>query len=155
AAGAAWIFTKENRVGDLTWLSFGKLRGSYGLAGSDNIGDYQYNDTYTVSPLIYNGVTGLVPSRLFNPDYSWEKTRKLDATVELGVSGNRLNLAASWYRIRSSSQLVGYELPAVAGFTSVLADHDAEVENKGTELEIHARPLGNRPLLWETSFSVS
>lgn len=155
AAGAAWIFTKENRVGDLTWLSFGKLRGSYGLAGSDNIGDYQYNDTYTVSPLIYNGVTGLVPSRLFNPDYSWEKTRKLEATVELGFFRNRLNLTASWYRNRSSSQLVGYQLPAVAGFTSVLANLDAEVENKGTELEIHARPLGNRPLLWETSFNVS
>ncbi len=155
AAGAAWIFTKENGLGNLSWLSFGKLRGSYGLAGSDNIGDYQYNDTYTVSPLIYNGVAGLVPSRLFNPDYSWEKTRKVETAVELGFFGNRLHLTASWYRNRSSSQLVGYQLPAITGFTSVLANLDAEVENRGTEIEVHASPLGHRPFSWETSLNLS
>lgn len=155
AVGAAWIFTKENWMKELSWLSSGKVRGSYGLTGSDNIGDYQYNDTYTVSTLIYNGVTGLTPSRLFNPDYSWEKTKKLETSLELGFLKDRINITAAWYRNRSSNQLVGYQLPAITGFTSVLANLSAEVENTGLELELNADPLKEGAVKWETSFNIS
>jgi len=41
--GAAWIFTEEDFLKEKTnWFSFGKLRGSYGTVGSDDIGDYAY-----------------------------------------------------------------------------------------------------------------
>ncbi|WP_027375702.1 SusC/RagA family TonB-linked outer membrane protein [Kaistella palustris] len=155
AVGAAWIFSEENFVKDLKWLSTGKLRGSYGLTGSDHIGDYQYHDTYTVSNMIYNGVTGLVPSRLFNPDYSWEKTRKLEAALELGMFANRLSLTTSWYRNRSSSQLVGYQLPTVTGFSSVLANLAADVENTGVEVEVGYHSFKGRTMQWETAFNMS
>ncbi len=156
AVGAVWIFSKESFIENNKWLSFGKLRGSYGSAGSDNIGDYQYLDTYVVSSSsAYNGTTGLVPSRLYNPDYSWEKTRKLEIALELGLFKNRLNLTAAWYRNRSSSQLVGYQLPAVTGFSSVLANLDAVVQNTGWEFEAGARPLPAGELQWETSVNIS
>jgi TonB-linked SusC/RagA family outer membrane protein len=156
AVGAAWLFTKEPFLSQAKWLSFGKLRGSFGTAGSDNIGDYQYLDSYIVSPSsVYNGTTGLLPSRLYNPDYSWEKTRKLEMALELGLFKNRLNVTAAWYRNRSSNQLVGYQLPAVTGFGSVLANLDATVENTGLEFEVSARPLSSGSLQWETGFNIS
>lgn len=155
AVGAAWIFTKEKWLTNPEWLSFGKIRGSYGLTGSDNIGDYQYLDSYTVSTLIYNGTVGLTPSRLYNPDYSWEKTYKLETALELGFLQNRYNLTASWYRNRSSNQLVGYQLPAITGFTSVLANLDAQVENKGLELELSAKPFTSGAIQWESAFNIS
>ncbi|MGE6394340.1 SusC/RagA family TonB-linked outer membrane protein [Chryseobacterium scophthalmum] len=155
AVGAAWLFSKENVVKDIDWISFAKLRGSYGVTGSDNIGDYQYLDTYTVSTLIYNGTAGLIPSRLYNPDYSWENTYKLETALEAGLFKNRLNFTASWYRNRSSNQLVGYQLPAVTGFTSVLANMPAEVENRGWEFEISADPFKSKELRWDTSFNIS
>jgi len=43
AIGAAWNFSKENLLKNLEWLSTGKLRASYGSAGSDNIGDFQFH----------------------------------------------------------------------------------------------------------------
>jgi len=155
AVGAAWLFSKESLFTDLGWLSFAKLRGSYGVTGSDNIGDYQYLDTYTVSKLIYNGTAALVPSRLFNPDYSWENTYKLEAAFEASVFKNRFNVTASWYRNSSSNQLVGYQLPAVTGFTSVLANMPAEVENKGWEFELSADPFKESELRWDSSFNIS
>ncbi|MGN7706895.1 SusC/RagA family TonB-linked outer membrane protein [Chryseobacterium sp. 22543] len=156
AVGGAWLFSKEPFLSDIKWLSFGKLRGSYGTAGSDNIGDYQYLDTYIVSSSsVYNGTTGLIPSRLNNPDYSWEKTRKLELALELGLLGNKLNITGAWYRNRSSSQLVGYQLPAVTGFGSVLANLDATVQNTGWEFEASARPLPAGSLQWETGFNIS
>ncbi|MBT2621917.1 SusC/RagA family TonB-linked outer membrane protein [Chryseobacterium sp. ISL-6] len=155
AIGGAWLFSKENFFEKAKWLSFGKLRGSYGTAGSDNIGDYQYLDTYTVSTFIYNGVTGLAPSRLYNPDYSWEKTTKLEAALELGLFKNRINLTTAWYQNRSSNQLVGYQLPAITGFTSVLANLDATVQNTGWELEISGHPFKSQRFQWETGINIS
>lgn len=155
ALGGAWLFSEEAFFKDISWLSFGKLRGSYGITGSDNIGDYQYLDNFTVSDYIYNSVTGLVPSRLYNPDFSWEKTRKLETALELGFLKNRLNLSVSWYRNTSSNQLVGYQLPAITGFTSVLANMNAVVENKGWELELNARPISGELLKWSSGFNIS
>jgi TonB-linked SusC/RagA family outer membrane protein len=154
AVGAAWLFSNESFLKDSDWLSSGKLRGSFGTAGSDNIGDYQYLDTYTVSSLIYNGVTGLSPSRLYNPDYSWEKTTKVEAALELGFFQNRLNLTAAWYRNRSSNQLVGYQLPSITGFASVLANLDATVQNMGWEFEASARPFKGS-FQWDTGINIS
>lgn len=155
AVGAAWIFSKEDFMKKLSWLSFGKIRGSYGSAGSDNIGDYQYLNTYTVSSLIYNSTTGLLPSRLFNPDYSWEKTTKLETAIELGFWKNKINLTAAWYSNRSSNQLVGYQLPTITGFSSVLANLDATVENTGLEFELNFRPVASKSFKWESNFNIS
>jgi TonB-linked SusC/RagA family outer membrane protein len=156
AIGAAWIFSKENLLKNLSWLSSGKLRASYGSAGSDNIGDFQYLNNYIVSSsLIYNNITGLSPSRLYNPDYSWEITRKMEAALELGFFKNRLNLSTALYRNRSSSQLVGYQLSAVTGFSIVMANLNATIENKGLEIEITGRPFAKKDLQWESSFNIS
>lgn len=156
AVGAAWNFSRENLFKNLSWLSAGKIRASYGSAGSDNIGDFQFLNNYIVSSsLIYNNITGLSPSRLYNPDYSWEITKKLETAVELGFFKNRLNLSTSLYRNRSSSQLVGYQLSAVTGFSSVMANLNATIENKGLEIEITGRPLSKKELQWESSFNIS
>ncbi|WP_312336305.1 SusC/RagA family TonB-linked outer membrane protein [Sphingobacterium sp.] len=156
AVGAAWNFSRENLFKNLSWLSTGKIRASYGSAGSDNIGDFQFLNNYIVSSsLIYNNITGLSPSRLYNPDYSWEITKKLETAVELGFFKNRLNLSTSLYRNRSSSQLVGYQLSAVTGFSIVIANLNATIENKGLEIEITGRPLSKKELQWESSFNIS
>lgn len=155
AVGAAWLFSEENFLKNSSWLSFGKLRGSFGTTGSDNIGDYGYLDTYTVSSSIYDGVTGLVPSRLFNPDFSWEKTKKLEAAIEVGLFRNKVNINTAWYRNRSSNQLVGYQLPTMTGFSSVLANLDATVQNTGWEFELNAKPFSKGKFQWETSFNIT
>ncbi len=155
AVGAAWLFSKEKFLDNYRWLSYGKLRGSFGTTGSDNIGDYQYLDTFSVSSSVYDGVTGLAPSRLFNPDFSWEKTTKIEAAVELGLFKNNLNLTAAWYRNRSSNQLVGYQLPNMTGFSSILANLNATVQNTGWEFELNAHPLPKGKLQWETAFNIS
>lgn len=154
AVGAAWLFSNESFMKELSWLSFGKLRGSYGSSGTDNIGNYQYNDTFITSTLGYNNVTGLVPSKLFNPNFSWEKTVKLEAALEMGFFKDRFHVTASHYRNRSSNQLVGYQLPSVTGFTSVLANLDATIQNTGWEFEIAGRPFTGA-FKWETSANLS
>jgi hypothetical protein len=63
----------------MPWMSFGKIRSSYGTAGNDLIGDYQFLDTWTATNSTYQGISGIIPSGLFNPDLAWEINRKFEA----------------------------------------------------------------------------
>ncbi|WP_028375592.1 SusC/RagA family TonB-linked outer membrane protein [Leeuwenhoekiella sp. MAR_2009_132] len=151
AVGAAWIVSEEGWMQGLkTFLSFTKLRGSYGSTGSDQVGDYGYLDTYSATP----GGGGLYPTQLTNPIYSWERNRKLELALDLGFFKDQLRLSSSWYRNRSSNQLVGYNLPAITGFTSIQANLDATVENTGWEFEASTNLRAGR-FNWQASLNAS
>tara|TARA_B100000378_G_scaffold277902_1_gene279397 strand:+ start:3172 stop:6177 length:3006 start_codon:yes stop_codon:yes gene_type:complete len=152
AVGAAWIFSSSKFLEDnLDFISFGKLRGSYGITGNDQIGDYRYLDAYRATP----GPGGLYPTQLANSNFSWESTKKLEFALELGLFKNRTNLNLSWYRNRSSNQLVGYTLPSITGFTSVEANLPATVQNQGWELELSADIIKNKNFNWRSSINLS
>lgn len=154
AVGAAWIFSKEAFLTN-NLLSFGKLRASYGTSGNDQIGDYQYLDTYTGTGNTYQGIIGIQPSRLYNPEFGWETNRKLEIAIESGFLKDRLFLTAAFYRNRSSNQLVGLPLPATTGFTSLYSNLGAEVQNSGLEFTLRTVNLENRSFGWTSSFNIS
>ncbi|HTN68972.1 MAG TPA: SusC/RagA family TonB-linked outer membrane protein, partial [Dysgonamonadaceae bacterium] len=152
ALGYAWIFSDEKAINErIDWLSFGKLRGSYGTTGSDQIGDYGYLDTYSST----TGQDGLYPTKLTNPFYSWETNKKFETALELGFLKNRLKFQLSWYRNRSSNQLVGYALPSMTGFTSVQANLPATVQNTGWEFEWNSLNIRTKNFHWSTSFNLT
>ena len=156
AVGMAWIFSEEilfNKI--IPFLSFGKLRGSYGTTGNDQIGDYQYLDTYSIGTSQYQNTFGLYPTRLFNPNFSWETNRKLEFSLELGFVQDRVLISANHYRNRSSNQLVGIPLPSTTGFPSIIANLNATVENTGWELELNAVNIRTKDFEWATSFNVT
>ncbi|WP_317167436.1 SusC/RagA family TonB-linked outer membrane protein [Winogradskyella vidalii] len=151
ALGLAWIFSEEPFLKDLKWLSFGKLRGSYGTTGNDQIGDYQYLDTFTISNGNYDGNIGLVPSRLYNPFYAWEKSRKFELAVESSFFQNHLRLELAYYNNLSSNQLLGIPLPGTTGFNSINSNLDATVENTGFELSLETINYQQEDFNWKTS----
>ncbi|MFH7018605.1 SusC/RagA family TonB-linked outer membrane protein [Flavobacterium sp. FlaQc-47] len=155
AVGAAWLFSRENLFKNSSFLSFGKLRASYGTTGSDQIGDYQYMDTYSISGSKYGGISGLQPSRLFNPEFGWETNKKLEAALEVGFLADRIFLTSSYYENRSSNQLTGIPLPGTTGFTSIQANLNATVQNKGIELSLRTVNLQNNEWNWTSSFNLT
>ncbi|AEM71614.1 TonB-dependent receptor plug [Allomuricauda ruestringensis DSM 13258] len=155
AIGIAWIFSKEALFGEDSVLSFGKLRASYGTTGSDNIGDYRYLDTYTVTGNNYDGVTIVEPTGIFNPEFGWEENQKLEAAMELGFFKDRLLLNASWYRNRSSNQLVGIPLAATTGFSQLTGNFDAIVENSGVEVDLRSVNFDSGKFKWSTNLNLT
>ncbi|MEC4028748.1 SusC/RagA family TonB-linked outer membrane protein [Myroides odoratimimus] len=155
AIGGAWNFSNEKFLKNLSWLSFGKLRASYGTSGNDNIGDYQYLDTYTLNSDIYDNITGLTPSRLYNPNFSWEKTNKLETALEVSLFNEKLQFDIAYYRNTSYSQLVGVPLPATTGFPSIQDNLPATVENKGWEFTISSQNIQTKNFNWTTNFNIS
>jgi TonB-linked SusC/RagA family outer membrane protein len=155
AVGAAWVFSKETFLRDNSWLSFGKLRTSYGTTGNDQIGDYQFLNTYTSSGLSYDGTTGLQPARLYNADFGWEVNKKLEAALEAGFLNDRIFLTASWYQNRSSNQLVGVPLAGTTGFQSLQANLDAVVQNSGWEFTLRTVNFKAAHFSWITNLNLT
>lgn len=156
ALGAAWLFHKEDFLKSTErFLSFGKLRASYGITGSDQIGDYQYLDTYSSSGISYGGIIGLQPSRLYNTNFGWESNKKLEVALELGFLNDRILFSASTYRNRSSNQLVGLPLPGTTGFPSIQTNLNATVENKGLEFTLRTENIKSTNFSWVSNFNIT
>ena len=156
AVGVAWLFGGETFVkNNLPFLSYGKLRGSYGVTGNDQIGDYQYLSTYSSTSNNYQGQPGLYPTSLTNTDYSWERVNKLEGALELGFVQDRILLTAGYYQNRTGNQLITYTLPTQTGFTGYQTNFPAVVENKGLELELNTVNIRTANLTWNTSANLT
>lgn len=156
AVGAAWLFSNEQFLKNYaSFFSFGKLRASYGTTGNDQIGDYQFMDTYSSSGSSYQGVVGLQPSRLFNPNYGWETNTKLEIALEIGFMEDRIFFTWAWYNNQSSNQLVGLPLPATTGFSSLQANLDACVQNTGLEVTLRTVNFQTSQFNWTTNFNLT
>lgn len=156
AVGGGWIFSEEAFVKKhLRFLSYGKLRGSYGTAGNDNIGNYQFIDTWTNTTTTYGGSVGLFPTRLFNPNYSWELNRKIETAAELGFFQDRILFSASFFYNRCGNQLIPYTLPIQTGFNSVNKNLDALIENKGWEFTLSGKTSLFKAVNWSSAINLT
>lgn len=156
SVGAAWVFTEENFLKNSLshWLSFGKIRSSYGEVGSDAIGDYGYASTYS-SNTYGSGNPAMAATRIANANYQWEVTKKFETALDLGFFNDRLSMSAAFYRNVSGNQLVGFPLSPQAGFTSYQANMPAEVENTGWEFTLSSTNVRTKNFNWSTSFNIS
>jgi len=154
--GTAWIFSNENFIlKNLSFISFGKIRASYGTTGNDKIGDYKYLDTYTSTGSTYQGVPAISPTSLYNSEYAWEMNKKFESAIELGFFKDRLLVTGAWYLNRCDNQLVNYTLPSQTGFTSIFVNFPATVENTGVEIELSSVNIQSEKFRWTSSFNIS
>ncbi len=134
-----WIASRENFFPKNNVLSFLKFRGSYGITGNDNIGDFRYlstvsggrNYTLGTSAGLNNGVS---PDALSNPALRWEETSStnigLDATIF-----NNFTVTADWYNKKTSGMLLQIAVPGYVGNAGPIGNI-ADLSNKGFELEL-------------------
>jgi TonB-linked SusC/RagA family outer membrane protein len=156
AVGAGWIFSEEGFAKKaLKFLSYGKLRGSYGITGNDQIGNYRFLKLWTNTSAPYQGMPGLAPVSLFNPDFGWEINKKAEGAIELGFLKDHLLFSLSYYQNRSSNQLVSYILPIQTGFGSVVKNLPALVKNEGAEVTVTIQHVETKRFGWESVFNIA
>lgn len=158
--GAAWILSDEPfiRKNVPAIISFIKLHGSYGLTGSDAVGDYQYlsqwgNLTQVLTP--YNGVAPLTPQLQSNNDFHWQSNKKAEAGLDLGFQNDRINLQVVYYNNRCNNQLVSFPTPVFTGFGNVTANSPANVQNSGWEFTLNANIVNKKNFNWSANFNIS
>jgi TonB-linked SusC/RagA family outer membrane protein len=158
AAGIGWIFSKEQFIASrLPFLSFGKLRASYGITGNEPGGNYQYlslHDFYTPARP-YQNAQGIYPGNLLSADYAWERVKKMEGGLELGFLKDRILASVSYFNNRSSNQLVSYDLPGITGFTSVYLNRDATIQNTGLEFTLNTQNIKTTAFTWSSNFNLT
>lgn len=160
SVGAAWILSEESWLAKALpkVVSFVKLRGSYGITGSDGVGDYQFVSQWgNLIPnlLPYNGIAPLTPQIQPNPDFHWQVNKKAEIALDLGFFKDRLSLSVAHYRNRCDNQLVSFPTPSYTGFSSVVANLPANVLNAGWEGTLNARIIERSNFSWRADFNIS
>lgn len=151
---AGWVFSKENFVADaMPWLSYGKVRFSWGLNGNaSGIGAYELQGTY--GSYKYNGSTGFRISNLPNPGLRWEKTRTAEAGLDLAFMGNRFNFAFTFYNRLTSDKYASLRLPQTTGFSSI-TNNNGQIRNRGVELELSGTLVKAGDFSWDFSANMT
>jgi TonB-linked SusC/RagA family outer membrane protein len=158
AIGVGWIFTEEKFIkGSQHILSFGKLRGSYGTTGNDQIGNYRFMSLFrtTIGQVPYQGAAGLDPAGLPNPNLQWEETRKLQFGIDLGFVKDRVLVTVNYLRNRSSNNLTTVNLPIVTGFNSITDNLPALIQNSGWEFSLNTENVKTKNFTWKSGLNVT
>jgi len=158
SVGAGWIFSEEKFLEKIApWVSFGKIRASYGTIGNSPTTDYEYLSTFR-SPFgaaQYGGVAALAPIALANENYQWEVTRKLEMAMDLNFIKDRIAFTGSWYRNRSDNLLVSIPIASQTGFASYIGNLPALVQNTGLEFTLDSKNIAGKSFSWSTSVNIT
>ncbi len=151
-----WRVTEEDFMEDVNWLSELKLRGSSGVNGSNNIGNYAAFSTLGTYNYALGGATGLGQgvSGIPNPYLHWEESKTTDFGLDFGILKNRITGVFDYYRKVNSDLLLQVPALASSGYTSYLSNI-GKVENKGWEFELTSINVSTKDFQWKTSANIS
>ncbi|WP_343556371.1 TonB-dependent receptor [Sphingobacterium sp.] len=126
-----WVLSEEKFLKGLRAINFLRLRGGWGRAGNERIGDYPYqaNLTTTTALVYQNGVVvpvvGAGQQVYAIPNISWETTQSTDIGLDASFLDSRLNIAATYYRKKTFDILLPLDIPLYVGY-------DKPDQNAGT-----------------------
>lgn len=155
SVSVGWIASDEPFMEKYDKVSHLKLRGSYGLVGNYNIGNY----TYLASVGSYNYVTdgsitaGRALSRIGNNELTWETTKQMDFGVDLGLFNDRVFLVYDYYRKWTDGLLYQIDIPYSSGFSNIQSNI-GEFHFWGHEISLETKNMVGA-FKWNTQINVS
>lgn len=160
SAAFAWIMSKEDFIKDnISWISFLKLRGSYGTTGRRSLHRYQTlakvsTDYSYVLGEEGESVIGQWINSLSNPDLKWETTTGMDIGLDFSLFDSRLSGSIDYYNSKTKNILYEVPLPQMTGFSSV-AINVGKVSNHGLELALNGAVVNNSNFTWNAGLNFS
>lgn len=153
-----YVLSEEDFVKNLDLFSMLKIRGSWGMTGSQAINPYATLSTYNSDVAVAfdnNGITsGIQLGNPGNPNLRWETTEQTDIGVEMGFFDGRLTVEADYFVKSTTDLLLNQNLPSYVG-GGTQTKNVGEIENKGFELALGAVILNSENLNWTSNFNFS
>lgn len=153
AASLGWILTKERFLENTKWLSFLKVKASYGLTGNQNIPDFAARSLYTGNAG-YGGVAGQRPIQLGNPDLKWETTEGMDLGIEASAFQNRVSVEFNVYKRNTRDLLLNVEIPGTSGFSTQFKNL-GNLTNRGIEIGVNTTNVASKNFRWTSMLNFS
>jgi hypothetical protein len=154
SAGAAWDISKESFY-NFSFLSYLKLRGSYGISGNVD----QTQSGKTVLQYIGTDYNSNLPfafiSQYANPNLTWEKVCNLNIGLDFASKDHVISGSLDYY-VKKASDLFG---PSPLDYTTglneiVITRNVANMQAHGIDVNLQTINL-NRKFKWVTHFLFS
>jgi hypothetical protein len=87
SASLGWVLSRENFMQGVKWIDLLKIRASMGLTGNDNVGGWQWQQSYVTGNNAFFGTSpslnpGLTYGAVVNPYLTWEKSLNKNIGVD-------------------------------------------------------------------------
>lgn len=135
-----WVPSKETFWPKNDVVDFLKVRGGYGVVGSDAIADNAFLSTIGGGRNYSFGtgnsyISGYSPNAPSNPNLKWEQTSQTNIGFD-AVIHRDFNLTVEWYKKKTSGILQYPPIPLYIGAISNPAANIGDMQNTGEELEL-------------------
>ncbi|MBO9200676.1 MULTISPECIES: SusC/RagA family TonB-linked outer membrane protein [Niastella] len=155
--GVSGAFELSNAVKLPAFVSYSKLRGSWGVVGNPP-GVYQGNITYLNNPPqgSVEGVPILYPqqSNFGNRELKNETKNEFEFGWENKFLHNRAGFDLTYYNSTVHDQIISLSLPASVGATSQYVNV-GDMRNYGVELGIYGTPVKTKDLAWDMRLNIA
>ena len=150
-----WRIKEEPLLSDVEWINVLSLRASYGLQGNidKNTSPYLIGTMDKVAVLPGYLETVIKAENAPNPNLRWEKTKNINAGLNIELFKNRVRLNLDYYQ-RLSTDLIGSrQLPLETGFSSTSINW-ASMENNGWEVAFSTHNIDAKEFSWTTTLNL-
>ena len=154
SVGLGWAFSEERFMKKLWWLSFGKLRASWGKSGQ------KFQEPYLALGVmeesnVFNGKLGLIPQSMANKKLTWEESDQYDLGLDLQLLDYRLKLKLDYYYKYSSKLLMQSYLPGNVFLANNMWDNASAISNEGIEFEAQYDVIRKKNWNWSVGMNLS
>ncbi|MCQ2175247.1 MAG: TonB-dependent receptor [Bacteroidales bacterium] len=160
SVSAGWVISNEPWMAETSnWLSFLKLRGSWGQNGNCNISNFQYLATVSFeAPYYFNDKdlpqTGAYPDILPNENVKWETSEQLDFGFDARFFRSRLGFSFDWYNKMTKDWLV--VAPTLLSYgTGAPYVNGGDIRNRGYEMLLSWNDSPSRDFSYGASLTFS
>ena len=160
SVSAGWVFSNEDFVTGDSFINFGKLRASYGIAGLNRYenGRYPFTQFYVGGGSFPIGtgwdiIDGIQPGMLANSDIQWEISKKLNIGIDLEML-NHLTFAFDYFLDKRSDVLyIDYNHFSVSG-ADLPFENIGKLTNSGFDFSVGYSSRENE-LKWSSNLVFS
>ncbi|MDB5146228.1 MAG: SusC/RagA family TonB-linked outer membrane protein, partial [Mucilaginibacter sp.] len=136
-----------------SWLTYGKVRGSFASVGNDML-PYQLYNTYTIGKDPNGNTTASRGDVLFDPTVKSELIKSYEAGLEMRFFNSRLGFDFALYKSNATRQLINLPMDGLSGYTSKIINA-GDIQNKGLELMVDGKIIQGQGFNWNTSVNFS
>ncbi|UOE49946.1 SusC/RagA family TonB-linked outer membrane protein [Mucilaginibacter sp. SMC90] len=136
-----------------SWLTYGKLRGSFASVGND-MDPYQLYNVYTIGKDPNGNTTASRGDVLFDANVRSELIKSYEAGLEMRFFNSRVGFDFAVYKSNATRQLINLPMDGLSGY-SARKINAGDIQNKGLELMVDGKIVAGQGFNWNTSVNFS
>ncbi|MCS3655309.1 SusC/RagA family TonB-linked outer membrane protein [Salinibacter ruber] len=160
SAALAWRVHQESFMEEVPYLSSLKLRGSWGVTGNQEIGDFLYEPIYVQGAGILraqfgNEFVSTVRPGAADRTVKWEETTQYNVGLDYGLLDDRITGAIEYYRKDTDDLLFSVPAPGGGNLSNEVLTNIGSMRNQGFEFSVDAQVVNTTDFTYSAQLNAS